>query len=226
MKIYRILFLALVTGVFVQCQKEEDLGTVEYQYLKTQLQVDYNADTISMGDTIWIHSEIFGFLKDSASNENVLFGDAVIQLNIQVRAWNAAVQNFQTDYCSFDFESFASYLSYTAKTTMIGAYYSPVEGKQILEIGVVFHTPGIYSIDTDYSKVENYLNNSIGVFGGGLIEYYDLQNNYHKAYLIADIDVENNNMHLYDALSESDKNSFEGIKEQNESKYFFIKVNE
>ena len=58
------------------------------------------------------------------------------------------------------------------------------------------------------------------------MQFYNIDRKYKEAYLNADIVAENRNIHLYNGLLAKDKDSFQAVDETNQSKYFFIKVNE
>ncbi len=224
---YKLLIIAAFGLIFIQCQKEEELGAVEVYKFKTTIKTDYSTDTISIGDTLWFYSEIIGFLVDSATKESIYFNEARININMLVRAWNVENQNFESDYCSFDFkDNYSSFISKTVKTTMVGLYYYAHEGKYLLRFGVTFNTQGIYSIDADYLKFKSYYNNSTVYFGGGYMQFYNTNNEYKEAHLSADIVADNQNIHLYNELSDEDKASFHEVNDGNKSKYFFIEVNE
>jgi hypothetical protein len=227
MRVYKLLIsLAVSSLLFMQCQLDEPLEPLEYYNFKTDLTVKYNTDTISIGDTLWLEGEIGSFLVDSATNKNIHFNSALINLNLMLRAWNADVGNYQPENASIEFITYAGYLSYTDNVTMIGLYYKAKDGKYFLKFGIVFNTQGIYSIDSDYLKFHNYYNNSYQYFGGGLMEFNTLQNETRGAYLKTEMKVDNNNMHLYNELSEIEKDAFQVVNDSNQSKYYFIKVNE
>jgi len=226
MKLFKILVVTVVSLLFIQCQSDEELGGTEFYNFATDLVVNYDTDTISMGDTLWFESEIVGFLVDSATQENIYFGNASINLNILVRAWNIENQNYQPDNYNFDYRTYISYESYTEKATMLGLYYYSYEGKYLLKFGVIFNKPGIYSIDGDYLEFKNYYNNNIEYFGGGIMSFQDLNFQDKVAYIKCQIITDNRNMHLYNGLSNQDIKSFQSVTEINENKYFFIKVNE
>lgn len=222
---YKILIVPFIILLFIQCQSDENLETGEIYNLKTEITTDYDSDTISVGDTLWFESEVVGFLVDSATNKNIYFSDALLNINLLVRAWNVENQEYQPDNYSVSFRTYASYLSYTNKTTMIGLYYYSELGKYLMKFGIVFNTPGTYSVDGDYLEFKNYYNNEIINFGGGLVQYYTLDNEYREAYLYSEFNIEDRNMHLYNNLTDVDKESFQVVNEKNQSKYFFIKVN-
>ncbi len=224
---HKLLIIMAFGLLFIQCQKEEDLGSPEIYNFKTTINTDYNADTISIGDTIWFDSKIVSFLVDSATNKSIYFGNARININMLVRAWNVENQTFESKYCNFDFKkNYSSFISQTSKATMVGLYYYADAGKYLLKFGVIFNKSGIYSIDADYLKFKSYYNNNIVYFGGGYMQFYNTDNKYREAYLSAEITAENQNIHLYNELSDEDKASFQVVNDDNQSKYFFIKVNE
>lgn len=226
MRIYRILVLSFIGLVFTQCQKDEDLGDNEIYSFTTNVSVNYNTDTISQGDTLWFESEIVGYLVDSATQKNIYFGDANINLNLLVRSWNIENQIYQPDYYNFKFSTYIGYISYTDKATLLSLYYYSKEGKYLMKFGVVFNSPGIYSIDGDYMKFENYFTNETEYFGGGTMSFQNLDYQTRGAYIKANLIADNRNMHLYNELSDDEKNSFQVVDDSNQSKYFFIKVNE
>lgn len=221
---HKLLIIPIIFLLFSQCQKEEDLGDIDIYNLKTEINIDYNSDTISIGDTLWIESEVVAFLVDSATQKNIYFSDAFLNINLLVRAWNIENQTYQPDNYSFKLESYTSYISYTNKTTILGLYYYSNKGKYLMKFGIIFHNPGTYSIDGDYLQFKNYYNNETINLGGGFIKYYDLSYEYKEAYLYSEIISENRNIHLYNNLTNIDKESFQTINEINQSKYFFVKV--
>ena len=221
---HKIIIIPLFVALFVQCKNDEPENEDIYN-LKTVITTDYNSDTISIGDTLWFESEVVGFLVDSATQKNIYFGEALLNINVLIRAWNIDNQEYQPDCYSFDLRTYAGYISYTKKTTMLNVYYYLKEGKYLMKFGVVFNKPGIYSIDGDYLAFKNYYNNEIINFGGGVIKYYNLDNEYKEAYLYSVLNVDNRNLNLYNNLSKEDKESFQDVNEVNESRYFFIKVN-
>jgi len=227
MRVFKFLSSIVIFGfLFVQCKLDNELDPIVYYDFITEVSTVYNTDTISMGDTLWFKSEISGFLVDTASNKTIHFKDATIKQDLMVRTWNIENQNYQPDNASIEFRTYASYISYTEKVTMIGMYYYTSAGKYLMKFGVVFHKPGIYSVDADYLKFHNYYNNSEQYFGGGRMDFLNLNNESKGAYLHAEIVSDTNNIHLYNNLSESDKTSFQVVDGTNQSKYFFIKVNE
>ncbi len=224
MKFIRIFIGLISILVFVQCQNNLDLGTTEYDHLITEISVDCSTDTISVGDTIWFESTANGFLKDSATRNNVYFLNALLNIKIQVRSWNKENQDSIYDFCNFEVPGYSNFIASTEKSKMIGLYYTSNGSNNTLKFGVVFNTPGVYSIDSDYLKFKNYFSDSDEYYGGGIIQYEDIQNNYQEAYIIAEMSTDNRNLHLYEGLSESDKESFQVVDEKNQNKYFFIKV--
>ena len=79
---YKLIIISLFVALFVQCKNDEPENEDIYN-LKTEITTDYNSDTISIGDTLWFESEVVGFLVDSATQKNIYFGEAL--LNISVR---------------------------------------------------------------------------------------------------------------------------------------------
>ena len=74
-----------------------------------------------------------------------------------------------------------------------------------MKFGIIFHNPGTYSIDGHYLQFKNYYNNETINLGGGFIKYYDLSYEYKEAYLYSEIISENRNIHLYNNLTNIDK---------------------
>jgi len=226
MNMYKILLIAVFGLLFIQCQKDEELSAVKYYNFEPILAIDYAVDTISMGDTLWINSEIGDFLIDSATQKKIYFNSARIIINMMIRSWNVENQTDQPSNYDFDFGTYASYFSYASKATLVGVYYHSSNDKVVMKCGIAFNTPGTFSIDSDYLNFHNYNNATEQYYGGGIMEFYNLQKEYKAAYLKAKIQAENHNIHLYNALSDTDKKSFQRVDEGNQSKYFFIKVNE
>ncbi|MDA3893782.1 MAG: hypothetical protein PF517_19130 [Salinivirgaceae bacterium] len=225
MRIIQIPLIIVIGLIFVQCDKNSEVQTEFYNF-STELNVEYNSDTISIGDTLWFESEIQGFLKDSASKSNIHFRAASINLNMVVRSWNIVNQKKQPSHYDFVFKSAVDHMTFTDKATILGLYYIEYESVYTLRFGIVFNSPGVYSIDSDYLRMKNYFSNNIEYLGGGLVEMNDMNDDYQAGSLKSDMVVENRNLHLYSDLSDEDRNSFHEVNSENELKYFFIKVNE
>ncbi len=214
-----LLFAVLFSG----CESNEEIEMQTYNF-NVNIDIDYKYDTISVGDTIWVTSEIYKSLTDLNSGEIVYFGDALINNNIIVRSWSIDNQEYQPSNINFNFKTYAPYLSYTNNAALVRLLYSLSKDKYHFNMGVVFNKSGIYSIDCDFLNFKNYYSNETVTFGGGYMQFYDINEKYNEAILHSAINTENRNIDLYNQLSKEEKDIFDPINNENQSKYFFIKV--
>jgi len=223
-KIVGFLFLGLL---FVRCVPDDEIEAVKIYNFETEIEVNYNSDTIGLGDTIWFYSEVYGSLKDSASQKNIFITEAIININLFIRSWSIENQDYQPDNFNVVYKNRAQigYIGHTPKAGMLGLYYSSNKGLYELSFGVVFKKTGIYSIDADYLSFSNYYSNNFTELGGGYMQLYDINDTYAEAN-IKSVFTGNRNIHIYEGLSDNEKQAFRVVNDQNESKYFFIKVND
>lgn len=223
MGIKKYFFVGFVLLVFFGCTKNSEPETVVSKFESTVV-VNYNSDTVRIGDTIWVESTIQGYLFDSVLNRNVHFKKAHIYLNMVLRSWNLEFSEIDDDLYGFDFETYVDYKTMVGNATILGFYYKEEEGKFKIKYGIIFNKKGTFSIDTDNLVLHNYFTDSELYYGSGHVELEDIVGEYKSGYLSCNIEVESRNMHLYNELSNNEKALFDPIEESNNEKYFFVKV--
>jgi len=222
LKIVKSGLLLIIVTIFVQCQFEEDTEPVEYATYETKFNVENNSASFSIEDTLWITSEVIGFLTDSATKENIFFSDAFLIQTLIIRSWDSINQLNQRDNYSLFFKTYCSQLTQTSEASMIRLIYENNNKKYQIKKGIKFKKEGIYSIDTDKLVI-----NSSGqsqLYGGGVVGFYDLNETYHEGYLSSTIVNQDNNYQLYTALTEVEKSTFQKVDDKNKQKYYFVNV--
>jgi hypothetical protein len=213
----------MISLLFVRCQKDDSVDKEEPNSFNIDITTGYKSDTIQVGDTIWFESKTNGMLIDINTQDRVYFGEAILTVNLLVRSWNIQNQGTQQEKYNVILKSPTQYITYTTNTTMIGVYYYKNAGYYLMRFGVVFYSPGTYSIDGDYLKFKNYHTNEYVKLGGdGIMKFNDFEGAYKEAYLYPEMKQNNTNLE-YD-LTEEDKSLFHLVDDANKSKYFFINV--
>lgn len=208
--------------LFLQCQKEEDLGSSNHSTFETKLLVVNNLAEIFLNDTLWVTSEVVGYLVDSTTKTNVFFSEAILIQNLIIRSWNSENQDYQPNNYSFVFETYCTQLSQTSEASLARFVYEENNSKYQLKVGLLFKKPGIYSIDADKLLLKT--SDQTQYFGGGVIGYNDLAGNYYEGYLSAAFENEETNYELYQNLTDAEKSVFQPVSDSNKQKYYFIHV--
>lgn len=132
----------------------------------------------------------------------------------------------QNDHYSLVLKTPSKYVSYTKNAALLGLEFDSEQNKYRLNVGVVFDVPGIYSIDFDYLEVVNPDNNQPEYYGGGIIQFIDVNSEYQEGYLIGQINEQKTNYNYYEGLSDDEKAKFQVVDSSNKEKYYFLKVEE
>jgi hypothetical protein len=217
------IIILLTVVLLFGCKKDKEIEIQTYNF-NININIDYKYDTIVIGDTIWITSEVYKSLTDIPSGEIIYFGDALINNNIIVRSWSIENQEYQTGNIDFHLKTYIPYLTYTNNATIIGMLYYFSKDKYYFSLGIIFNKQGIYSIDGDFLNFKNYYTDELVTFGGGYMQFYDINENYREATLHSVIVADNRNINLYNQLSNEEKNIFDPVNSENQNKYFFINV--
>ncbi len=208
--------------LFWQCQKDEDLGSSVHSTFETKLLVANDLSELFLTDTLWVSSEVVGYLVDSVTKTNVFFSEAILIQNLIIRSWNSENQVYQPNNYSFIFETYCNQLSQTSEASMARFIYEENNNKYKLKVGLLFKKAGVYSIDAD--KLILKTSDQTQYFGGGVVGYNDLDGNYHEGYLSATFENEETNYELYQNLTEFEKAVFQPVSDFNKQKYYFIHV--
>lgn len=221
-----MLIVIAVLFMFWGCEKDQGLDDFQVHYFKVGYQFDLPDNNVAVDDTVWVKSTIEGNLIDTVTNEKVFFTDAYLMINMIIRDWESNDTLSQNDNYSILLNTPSKYASYTKNAALLGLEYNKEKDVYLLNIGVVFHSPGIYSIDFDYLEVVNPDNQQAEYFGGGIIQFVDSDLVYNEGYLIGEVDEENRNLDLYNGLLPESKSKFQKVNQDNNDKYFFINIEE
>lgn len=221
------IYLAFYTFSFLliyACAKDDDFSIEPLYNFETSAIVEPTNESILIDDTLWISAMIDGEIKELESNEMVSFNEANILSNYIVKSWELGDYSFNDGAYNFKFVSSAQYTTELGDATMIGLNYDNEDGIYQLKFGIVFNQPGIYSIDTDLIAYQYPSDNEPSYYGGGNIELYTNDGGFKYGSLFTDFEVANNNISLYNQLTETQKAKFEKIADRNQEKYFFIRA--
>jgi len=194
-----VLFFALFTMAF-QC---DETAYIEMPkgYFSSNVTISPSTQSIAIGDTLWIESNLQSPLYDTLTKIEVEFYGQNSNICFNIRKWNK--QNNAKRHKDFEFVTqkgvVNQIITLTDTTIFYSSYTDGVVGE--LKLGLIFKLKGIYSIDFAPVRHTQLINNYWENYGSANYIYMDTPNEIKNGDILPQFTGNDNHIGLLQAFN-------------------------